>query len=113
MLQSPICGTVPPLIQTRNLCAYAQERAVATIHTSRLRHYNVLVAAPPVLRIAPGDTVITTTVDAHGFDAAQPGDSRPATRMIACFVEGAEPGDTLVVHLRRYHAQTAATVGAG
>lgn len=56
----------------------------------------------PVLRITPGDTVITTTVDASGLDA----DERQATEggnpMTGPFyVEGAEAGDTLVVHLDR------------
>lgn len=54
----------------------------------------------PVLRIAPGDTVHTTTVDAGGTD------EKGVTRVLGgnpetgpFFVEGAEPGDTLVVHL--------------
>lgn len=72
-----------------------------TIHTfTPSRYYNVLVAAPPVLHIAPGDTVITTTVDAHGFDAARVQTTLPGNPMTGpFFVEGAEPGDTLVVHL--------------
>lgn len=56
----------------------------------------------PVLRIAPGDTVSTTTVDAGGSDA------RGTVRVLGgnpqtgpFFVEGAVPGDTLVVHLDR------------
>jgi len=56
----------------------------------------------PVLRIAPGDTVHTTTVDAGGTD--EKGVKRvlggnPQTGPF--YVEGAEPGDTLVVHLDR------------
>jgi len=56
----------------------------------------------PVLRIAPGDTVHTTTVDAGGTD--EKGVKRvlggnPETGPF--YVEGAEPGDTLVVHLNR------------
>lgn len=56
----------------------------------------------PVLRIAPGDTVHTTTVDAGGTD--EKGVKRvlggnPETGPF--YVEGAEPGDTLVVHLDR------------
>jgi amidase len=57
---------------------------------------------PPVLRIWPGDTVRTRTVDAAGVDAA--GKSRvlggnPQTGPF--FVEGAMPGDALAVHIRR------------
>jgi amidase len=56
----------------------------------------------PVLRVAPGDTIHTTTVDAGGTD--EKGVRRvlggnPETGPF--FVEGAEPGDTLVVHLTR------------
>jgi acetamidase/formamidase len=54
----------------------------------------------PVLTIAPGDTVHTTTVDAGGTD--EKGVKRvlggnPQTGPF--YIEGAEPGDTLVVHL--------------
>jgi amidase len=54
----------------------------------------------PVLRISPGDTVHTTTVDAGGTD--EKGVKRvlggnPETGPF--YIEGAEPGDTLVVHL--------------
>ena len=66
-------------------------------------YYNTFsFAHPPVLRINPGDRVITQTVDALGIDAQD--------RSVAAFfnpqtgpfyVEGAEPGDTLVVTLNR------------
>ena len=57
---------------------------------------------PAVLRVDPGDTIVTTTVDAGGCDA----DRRQATPrgnpMTGPFhVVGAEPGDTLVVRLDR------------
>ncbi len=56
----------------------------------------------PVLRIAPGDTVHTTTVDAGGTD--ENGVKRvlggnPQTGPF--YIQGAEPGDTLVVHILR------------
>jgi acetamidase/formamidase len=56
----------------------------------------------PVLRIAPGDTVRTWSVDAGGVDPK--GERRslggnPQTGPF--FVEGAMPGDTLVVRLNR------------
>src|SRR5213082_322553 len=56
----------------------------------------------PVLRVAPGDTIHTTTVDAGGPD------EKGVTRVLGgnpetgpFFVDGAEPGDTLVVQLTR------------
>jgi acetamidase/formamidase len=57
-------------------------------------------ANKPVLTIAPGDTVHTTTVDAGGAD--EKGVNRvlggnPQTGPF--YVEGAWPGDTLVVHI--------------
>jgi amidase len=56
----------------------------------------------PVLRIRPGDRVITRTIDAHGFDwenrkVAEP--PNPQTGPV--FVEGAEPGDVLVVRIEK------------
>jgi amidase len=59
-------------------------------------------ANKPVLTIAPGDTVHTTTVDAGGTD------EKGVTRVLGgnpetgpFYIETAEPGDTLVVHLTR------------
>ncbi len=56
----------------------------------------------PVLTIAPGDSVHTTTVDAGGTD------EKSVTRVLGgnpetgpFYVETAAPGDTLVVHLTR------------
>ncbi len=67
------------------------------------QYYNTFsFAHPPGLRIKPGDRVITKTIDARGFDAqgAQVGE-RPNPQTGPFFVEGAEPGDVLVVHLDR------------
>jgi len=56
----------------------------------------------PVLTVKPGDTIHTTTVDAGGTD--EKGVRRvlggnPATGPF--YIEGAQPGDTLVVHIVR------------
>ncbi len=56
----------------------------------------------PVLIVWPGDTIHTTTVDSGGVDAQ--GKTRalfgnPQTGPF--FVAGAQPGDTLAVHIRR------------
>jgi acetamidase/formamidase len=56
----------------------------------------------PVLCIAPGDTVVTTTVDARGVDASgKEVASRPNPQTGPFFIEGAEPGDALVVRFDR------------
>jgi amidase len=66
-------------------------------------HYHVTMGShDPVLRIADGDTVITTTVDARGKDGednAVTPRGNPQTGPF--YVEGAEPGDALAVRLDR------------
>src|SRR5215212_446287 len=78
----------------------------ATAETHRFtatRFYVTYSAAhPPALRIRPGDRVVTQTIDAEGRDAA---DAKvadtPNPQIGPFFIEGAEPGDTLVVTLNR------------
>jgi amidase len=63
--------------------------------------YNTFSGAhPPALSIKPGDHVITSTIDARGVDSAgaQRGKG-PNPETGPFYIEGAEPGDTLVVHL--------------
>lgn len=76
-----------------------QERMA--IHRYHPDHYHVTIGShQPVLRLADGDSVVTTTVDAGGRDAGgvqvTPG-GNPQTGPF--YVEGADPGDTLVVTL--------------
>src|SRR5260370_41309550 len=66
-------------------------------------HFHVTLGShEPVLHIADGDTVETTTVDASGRDASgervTPG-GNPQTGPF--YVDGAEPGDTLALDLLR------------
>jgi amidase len=71
--------------------------------------YNTFSAAhSPALRIKPGDHVVTYTIDSRGVDSAgvQRGHGgNPETGPF--FIEGAEPGDTLVVHLLRLETNRA------
>jgi acetamidase/formamidase len=63
-------------------------------------YHNVLGLLEPALTISPGDTVVTTTADAHGYDEHMNQVGRSPNPMTGPFyVAGAEPGDTLVVHL--------------
>jgi len=61
-------------------------------------YYTALGSYEPVLRIADGDTVITTTVDNAGRDASDQQVTPRGNPQTGPFrVEGAEAGDTLVV----------------
>lgn len=71
------------------------------IHEFAPTHYfNTIGSHEPVLRIADGDTVRTTTIDAWGNDEHEQSVTHGPNPMTGPFyVEGAEPGDTLVVVL--------------
>jgi len=88
--------------------AFTATRVIAAPHETPQRHeftptvfYRQFSPGnKPVLTIAPGDTVHTTTVDAGGTD--EKGVRRvlggnPQTGPF--YIEGAQPGDTLVVHI--------------
>ena len=67
------------------------------------RFYNTFSGAhPPALRIKPGDRVVTKTIDAGGVDwngkTVSPG---PNPQTGPFYIEGAEPGDMLVVSFDR------------
>ncbi len=67
--------------------------------------HNSLGSHPPVARIADGDTVLTETVDAWGFDKGGVRRQTPPNPMTGpFFVEGAEPGDALAVRIDRMTA---------
>jgi amidase len=74
-----------------------------TTHQFKPTHYyNTIGSHPPVLHIQDGDTVITTTIDARGQDMnGQVVGPRPNPMTGPFYIEGAEPGDTLVVTLDR------------
>lgn len=74
-------------------------------------------AAAPVARLAPGDVLETNTLDCFGNVIRKPGDSlalvkgdNPLTGPF--FVEGAEPGDTLVVKFLDLQLDSDQGVGA-
>jgi acetamidase/formamidase len=63
-------------------------------------YHNTFGPHEPVLRIADGDSVVTTTIDAHGYDADEVQvASKPNPQTGPFYVEGAEPGDAVVVHI--------------
>jgi amidase len=106
-----------PLMHLRLTIAVAFALGLAAVdaqsHTThRLtpeRFYNTCsFAHPPALKIKPGDRVVTKTIDASGTDwngksvAAGP---NPQTGPF--YVEGAEPGDTLVVTIEKIETNRA------
>src|SRR5580700_2221594 len=80
----------------------ARNDPMATHHFQPTHYHTVIGSHPPVLHIANGDTVITTTVDAWGKDASDTEVTPRGNPQTGPFyVDGAEPGDTLVVELDR------------
>jgi acetamidase/formamidase len=74
-----------------------------THHFAAKQYYNTFsFAHPPALKIKPGDRVITRTIDARGddFQGKRVGE-RPNPQIGPFYVEGAEPGDMLVVNLEK------------
>ncbi len=75
---------------------------MATHHFEPTCYHNVIGSQEPVLRVADGDSVVTTTLDAGGSDARGERLALPGNPMTGPFyVEGAEPGDTLAVTIDR------------
>jgi amidase len=67
-------------------------------------YYNTMGSHEPVLKIQDGDTVVTTTIDYSGMDSS--GNivaNRPNPMAGPFYVEGAEPGDVLAVHLEHIY----------
>ena len=66
------------------------------------RYYRTFSRAhPPLLKVKPGDRVVTKTLDSGGQDERDVSRSEPFNPLTGpFFVEGAEPGDALVVHIK-------------
>jgi amidase len=90
-------------------CSLAATALAETHRFEPKEFYNTFSGAyKPVLTIKPGDHVITSTIDARGTDAA--GVKRgqgPNPQTGPFYIQGAEPGDTLVVHLLRLETNRA------
>ena len=71
-------------------------------------HNTFSFAHSPVLTIKPGDRVITKTIDARGFDADGKEVGRRSNPETGPFyIEGAEPGDVLVVRIEKIETNRA------
>jgi len=79
-------------------------RPAATAHVYDPKEFHPFYSPglPPVLHIFPGDSVSTRTADSRGQDKdGLPKAPRGNPQTGPFYVEGAMPGDTLVVHLTR------------
>jgi amidase len=76
---------------------------------SPTQFYNTWSAAhPPALRIKPGDRVVTKTADAAGVDwNGKTVASGPNPQTGPFYIEGAEPGDVLVVSIEKLETNRA------
>lgn len=75
---------------------------MATHHFQPTHYHTTIGPHEPVLHIADGDSVVTTTVDAVGHDASGERVTPAGNPQTGPFyIDGAEPGDTLAVHLDR------------
>ena len=86
-------------IELAALLLLSSAMSAETHHFEPAGYHNTFsFAHQPVLRIKPGDTVVTKTIDARGFDAQNNKvGERPNPQTGPFFIEGAEPGDVLVV----------------
>ena len=96
-------GDTPPSDWTARRAATDRPAGPRTIDFEPTTFSRVFSASvPPVLRIWPGDTVRTKTVDAGGVDenkAARVLGGNPQTGPF--YIEGAMPGDVVAVHIRK------------
>jgi amidase len=88
------------LLSTLLLCVLLPAETVQLIPQT---YYRTFAHTNPVLkRIRPGDVVITKTLDSGGQDYKDEHRSEPSNPLTGpFFIEGAEPGDSVVVTLRR------------
>ena len=84
-------------------CSLAATALAETHRFEPKEFYNTFSGAhKPVLTIKPGDHVITSTLDARGVDSTGAKRAQgPNPQTGPFYIQGAEPGDTLVVHLLR------------
>jgi len=82
------------------LAAFTLAASAETLTIKPQRYYETFAAHPPAARLHPGDTIITKLLDSRGRDETgkliHDGDNVLTGPF---YIEGAEPGDTLVVRL--------------
>ncbi len=82
------------------LTTFGQPKAIEYKPTTHYRNFSHKI--PPVLRISPGDTVVSETVDAGGFDKTGKSVTERGNPQTGPFyIEGAMPGDVLAITLTK------------
>ena len=96
-MTKPLFLSLACLLALRSLPASAQNVVKYQLKMPELK--TDWGAGPPVMHVSPGDIIETTTVDADGKEAEAAGFKVPGPNPLTgpFFVDGAEPGDTLVV----------------
>ena len=97
-------GTLQEIPVTLDGKRPAPKPARATLHDFKPQHFYTFYsgAIAPAVRLFPGDSVKTETLDSRGFDKdRKPRAPRGNPQTGPFYIEGAMPGDTLVVHLDR------------
>jgi len=100
---------IPTAITAIVLATAAADVAAETHTFVPDRFYNTYSAAhPPALHVKPGDRIVTKTIDAGGVDwnGKQVGQG-PNPQTGPFYVDGAEPGDVLVVRFVRVETNRA------
>ena len=103
-------GRVPFVLGIVVLTSMAGVAQSPVVHTfTPERFFNTFsFAHPPALKITPGDKVITKTIDASGTDwNGKQVASGPNPQTGPFYIEGAEPGDTVVVTFNRIETNRA------
>ena len=101
-------NTFAPALLTVSLLIAAPAGAETHRFTPTMFYNTYSFAHPPALRIKPGDRVVTQTLDASGADASgKTVASGPNPQTGPFYVEGAEPGDMLVVTLEKLETNRA------
>ena len=88
----------------------ASSRIKAETHrfTPTVFHNTYSFAHPPALRIKPGDRVVTKTIDAGGVDwMGKSVATGPNPQTGPFYIEGAEPGDMIIVTLEKLETNRA------
>jgi amidase len=96
-----------------SVAGVAQAPATRTLTPERF--YNTFSAAhPPAMRIKTGERIVTTTIDASGVDAGgNQAAQGPNPQTGPFFVEGADPGDMLIVTFDKIEINRATAYSGG